>query len=153
MKLAKITNPKNTTQAGRIGEDLARSYLEKKGYYIWDQNWSCKAGELDLIARHERSLVFVEVKSRRIFQSNQQHSDYTSALDSYDISKHNQINKLVEIYLSSHKVRLSRERVRTIRIDLVAIDYRLRFWNFLPSNFPKICSLSHFEAVWDNKTD
>ena len=49
---------------GRLGEDIARRYLEKKGYIIIGQNYKNKYAEIDLIARHKDSLVFVEVKTR-----------------------------------------------------------------------------------------
>lgn len=49
---------------GRIGEELAARYLEERGLQILDRNFRCPLGEIDLIARDGRTLVFVEVKSR-----------------------------------------------------------------------------------------
>lgn len=49
---------------GRLGETIAKRYLEKKGYSIVDQNYKNKYAEIDLIAQDKDSLVFVEVKTR-----------------------------------------------------------------------------------------
>ena len=50
---------------GRVGEQLAASYLKRLGYRIICRNYRCPLGEIDIIARHRGVLVFVEVKSRR----------------------------------------------------------------------------------------
>ena len=50
---------------GEKGESLAVRYLKKNGYKILEQNYRTKLGEIDIIAREKKTLVFVEVKSRR----------------------------------------------------------------------------------------
>ncbi len=55
---------KNTKEIGRFGEDAAVKHLKKKGYKIAARNYSCKFGEIDIIARQGESLIFVEVKTR-----------------------------------------------------------------------------------------
>ncbi len=52
-------------EIGRIGEELARTHLEAKGYRIVATNFRCRWGEIDLIARDGREWVFVEVRTRR----------------------------------------------------------------------------------------
>ena len=52
-------------RTGQRGEKLAQRYLRRQGYAIVATNWSCIEGELDIVARREDSLVFVEVKTRR----------------------------------------------------------------------------------------
>jgi putative endonuclease len=49
---------------GRQGEDLAAAYLVAHGYRILARNWRCPEGEVDVIARHEGTVVIVEVKTR-----------------------------------------------------------------------------------------
>ena len=49
---------------GRYGEDRAARYLQDRGYEIIERNWRSSTGELDLIARENDRLVFVEVKTR-----------------------------------------------------------------------------------------
>ena len=50
---------------GAWGEDLAARHLVEQGMVILDRNWRCDLGELDLVARHEGTLVVCEVKTRR----------------------------------------------------------------------------------------
>jgi putative endonuclease len=50
---------------GRNGENLAAWYLKKNGYKIVEQNYRNRMGEIDIIAREKKTIVFVEVKSRR----------------------------------------------------------------------------------------
>ncbi len=49
---------------GRYGEDVAARHLTDRGYELVARNWRCRAGEIDIIARHGRLLCFVEVKTR-----------------------------------------------------------------------------------------
>lgn len=55
----RITNP-----VAVLGEDIACDYLKKKGYKIIERNFRKKYEEIDIIALHENTLVFAEVKTR-----------------------------------------------------------------------------------------
>ena len=50
---------------GQLGEEHAKSYLIQKGYKILETNYRCKLGEIDIIACQEKTLIFIEVKTRR----------------------------------------------------------------------------------------
>jgi len=50
---------------GRRGEDAAVRLLLAKGYSILARNWRVRSGELDIVARDGRTIVFVEVKTLR----------------------------------------------------------------------------------------
>jgi putative endonuclease len=50
---------------GRWGEEQAVAYLRRCGLKILDRNFRTPVGEIDIIARDSRWLVFVEVKTRR----------------------------------------------------------------------------------------
>lgn len=54
----------NNKKVAIQGEIQACEYLKKKGYKILDCNYSCKIGELDIVAEHKGIIVFVEVKAR-----------------------------------------------------------------------------------------
>jgi putative endonuclease len=54
----------NHNEVGKIGEQLARTFLENKGYSILEINWRYRRAELDLVAKDDETLVFVEVKTR-----------------------------------------------------------------------------------------
>jgi putative transposase len=49
---------------GETGEDLAAAALKKQGYKVIERNYRTPLGEIDLIARHQGVLVFIEVKTR-----------------------------------------------------------------------------------------
>jgi len=51
-------------ELGKRGEALARLFLEQKGWTILETNWRFGKAEVDLIAKEEDLLVFVEVKTR-----------------------------------------------------------------------------------------
>ena len=53
----------NKQKIGEIGEDVACVFLEKHGYKIIDRNYRKKWGELDIVAKKDGVLHFVEVKS------------------------------------------------------------------------------------------
>lgn len=55
---------KHNRETGTAGENLAAAYLESRGYIILQQNYKCKAGEIDIIARKDGELFFIEVKTR-----------------------------------------------------------------------------------------
>ncbi len=55
---------KNTTIKGNWAEEKACRLLGDKGYIILEKNWRFKKFEIDIIAKHEKTIVFVEVKAR-----------------------------------------------------------------------------------------
>ena len=53
---------------GDSGEGIARRYLEGRGYQIFELNYRCPFGEVDIVAQEGGCLVFVEVRTRRSLQ-------------------------------------------------------------------------------------
>ena len=51
-------------ELGKLGEDLAVRFIERLGYEVIERNWTCSAGEADIIAYDGDVLVFIEVKTR-----------------------------------------------------------------------------------------
>lgn len=49
---------------GRTGEDRAARFLVSQGYRILERNYSTRSGEIDLIALHQGTVAFIEVKTR-----------------------------------------------------------------------------------------
>ena len=52
-------------ERGDWGEEKAARYLRRKGYRILDRNFSCRQGEIDIVAGKGGFVVFVEVKLRK----------------------------------------------------------------------------------------
>ncbi|ACM19853.1 protein of unknown function UPF0102 [Geotalea daltonii FRC-32] len=50
---------------GEVGEAIAVTFLKGLHFSILERNFRCKCGEIDIIARDGRTLVFVEVKTRK----------------------------------------------------------------------------------------
>ena len=49
---------------GESGEEAAKAFLKRRGVRILTENFTCAAGEIDLIGREKETLVFFEVKAR-----------------------------------------------------------------------------------------
>ena len=55
---------KHNKELGKVGEDIAVDFLEKKGYKIVERNFQNRWGETDLICEKGNAIIFVEVKTR-----------------------------------------------------------------------------------------
>src|SRR3989338_5516892 len=51
-------------RTGKLGEEMAKEYLERKGYKIVEQNYKTKYGEIDLVIRKGKELAIVEVRTK-----------------------------------------------------------------------------------------
>ncbi len=98
---------------GSSGEDAAYQFLISKGYSIINKNFSCKFGEVDIIALDEShsdiELVFVEVKTR----SNNNCGNPAEAVDN---NKTKHIIRVADFYTMIHKL----EDIN-IRFDIIEI--------------------------------
>ena len=83
---------------GILGEELAFQYLKRKGYKVLLRNYESPLGEIDLVARENGALVFVEVKTRS--------SDAMGLpFESVTAWKRRQILKSARYYLMRYRVR------------------------------------------------
>ena len=82
---------------GKTPEVLAAHYLKKKGYRILGQNVQLPGGELDLIAKHRDTIIFIEVKARR----SERFGGTSYAITT---SKKHRIIKLAALYLAKRKL-------------------------------------------------
>lgn len=62
---------------GRLGEKLAKEFLEKRKFTILHQNWKHQHWEIDIIATRGEVLHFVEVKTRKSLRFGYPESDVT----------------------------------------------------------------------------
>ena len=58
-------------EIGKIGENVAKTFLMKQGFSIIEQNYRILQGEIDIIAKKDSALHFVEVKSLKVRDCNQ----------------------------------------------------------------------------------
>jgi putative endonuclease len=93
---------------GDRGENVAARYLRNQGYRIIVRNFKCDLGEVDIIARDGKTLVFVEVKTRA-------YDDPTPEEQVNELKRH-QITKVAKFYLSRYGVPRP-----PARFDVVAI--------------------------------
>jgi len=52
-----------TQKTGELGEKIALEYIKNKGYSIIECNFTCRVGEIDIIAFSHETYYFIEVKS------------------------------------------------------------------------------------------
>ncbi len=92
-----MSNSKPTQPFGRYGEQLVADYLEESGYAIVTTNWRCSLGEIDIVAKKENILVFVEVRSR--------HAENTEpSFESINKRKQSKLAALAHEYVDIHNL-------------------------------------------------
>ena len=79
--------------SGAWGEALAAEYLRKKHYKLVAAGYRCRFGEIDLIVRDRKHLVFVEVKLRKS-------ADFAAAREYVDRRKQDRLRATAAMYLS-----------------------------------------------------
>jgi len=134
-------------ELGRLGEDVAKNYLLKKGYKILDLNYKPpfsgkEFGEIDIIAKlpttffkkwlrgKNNPICFIEVKT--VLEN-----PYFSPEDRVDFLKKKKLKKLAEIYLINKKIPLNTK----YQIDIIGIEI---------NPITKKPKISHFENAIDN---
>lgn len=85
--------------AGAWGEALAAEYLRKKHYQVAAAGYHTRFGEIDLIVKNRKYLVFVEVKLRK-------NASFASAMEYVDQRKQDRIRVSASMYLSSNPTSL-----------------------------------------------
>jgi putative endonuclease len=94
---------------GIRGEEEAARFLTRSGYAILDKNVRTRAGEIDLIAKEGKTLVFVEVKTRRDLESDPPQA-------AVHTRKQNRLAKLALGYLKQKRIRQT-----PCRFDVVSV--------------------------------
>lgn len=93
---------------GKLGEDKAAAFLEEKGYEILIRNYRHRHAEIDLIARKNKIMVFVEVKTRT-------NVSYGMPEEFVDATKRRLIMKAAEQYI------FDQDWHGDIRFDVVSV--------------------------------
>ncbi len=96
---------------GMQGEKLAAKFLKRRGYKITQRNYKCKLGEIDIVAQQDKTVVFVEVKTRRTKEFGPPQYAITAA-------KKKQISKAALSY-----IREKNFTEQSCRFDVIAITF------------------------------
>lgn len=96
---------------GKLGEDIACKYLENNRYKIIDRNFTCRQGEIDIVAKDEKrkELVFIEVKTRSNFK-------YGQPCEAINKEKKKHIYQASKYYIYKRKISNI-----AIRLDVIEI--------------------------------
>lgn len=82
---------------GQSGEDKVVKHLQQKGYRILVKNYRCKVGEIDIIAKDDGILVFIEVKTRSGI-------GYGFPAEAVTPRKQRQISRVAQWYLAEQQL-------------------------------------------------
>jgi len=97
---------------GDRGEGAACGFLKEKGYEILEKNYKCKIGEIDVIARRQGRLAFIEIKTRTSTQ-------FGTPQEAVNLPKQEKIFKVAQWYMKEKKlVKIP------VAFDVVAVLWR-----------------------------
>ncbi|NQT90307.1 MAG: YraN family protein [Candidatus Omnitrophica bacterium] len=121
---------------GRDGEDIAVRFLKQKGMRIIERNFSCRLGEIDIIAMDDDSYVIVEVRSTSSYS-------FIDPLESIGAMKMKRLERLASAWLMSRDMREC-----NIRFDVVAIVFD-KFSGTAKKPFfgPRRVEVRHFKGI------
>ena len=108
---------------GKLGEEIAEKYLTQNNYKIIEKNFSCSFGEIDIIAKINEELVFIEVKSR----SNVNFGYPSEAVDYMKIRK---IVNTAKYYMLKNNINNA-----PIRFDVIEIYLKYKKINHIVNAF------------------
>ncbi|MCM8766734.1 MAG: YraN family protein [Candidatus Omnitrophica bacterium] len=93
---------------GKFGEEKGIEFLKRNGYKIIERNYKTKIGEIDIIAKKEKQIIFIEVKTRSS-------DNYGFPEEAVNQRKLKKIEKVAYLYLKSKKTNLP------IRFEVLSI--------------------------------
>ena len=126
--------PSPKRKFGDVGEKIAEKYLAEKQYTIIDRNYSKRYGEIDIVAKKDSLLVFIEVKTR-----NMKHAQNFLPEQSVNKLKIRKLKKICQVYLLEKRYNPNQEW----RIDIIAISIDME---------SKKARVKHMEnAVWEKQ--
>jgi len=117
----KISNP-----IAVKGEDLATKFLKEKRYKIIERNFRKGYGEIDIIAIHKNTLIFVEVKTRTS-------NSYGTPFEAISYYKLKSLLKTAEFYKA-----LNPKLPDALRIDAISV---------MLDNSENLSSIEHIENI------
>jgi putative endonuclease len=127
-----MTDPRR--RLGDRGEELAARHLEARGFEVVERNFRTRYGELDVVARDPRFLVFCEVKTRVVRLATR---DVLGPFAAIGVRKQRQVRAMAREWLGQG--RLEGARPPEIRFDAIGISFDAT---------GRLLSLEHLEAAF-----
>lgn len=116
----------SSLQIGKLGEQIASDHLASKGLHIIDRNFRTKYGEIDLIIKKDKKIIFVEVKTRIGDQKGKPYEAVTR-------SKYGHLKLAAELYVLKNNLKEYKLSIHVVSI-ILASDL-------------KVEKIDHFEDV------
>lgn len=104
---------------GLIGEKLAANYIKNNDYHILDQNYRTKIGELDIIAKKDNIIIFIEVKTRTS-------NAFGRPGEAVNLKKQKKIHRLSQQYIIYKKLKKDYlYRFDVIEVKIIRKKYKI----------------------------
>jgi len=94
-------------EIGKLGEDAAAAFLEKKGFQIMARNFATKFGEIDIIFKDGDKTVFAEVKTKM-------GQEFGTPEEMFTKGKMTKVKRMATVFLKGEEI--------PCRIDMIAVD-------------------------------
>ena len=144
MNILKVLTGKRLT--GNFGERKAAAFLKKNGYRILERGYVGNGNEIDIVARIDNTVVFVEVKTRSIGSQSQKEPRPASSVTpekqrkiikaSSEFMRSRRLNKrmrydVIEVYLENGE---KKKRVKEIKHLVSTFDITTAFCRQFSNN-------------------
>jgi putative endonuclease len=121
-------------ELGARGEELAARHLEARGLQVVERNFRTRYGELDVVARSPRFLVFCEVKTRVVREAT---ADVLGPFAAIGPRKQRQVRAMAREWLAQS--RLDGPRPSEVRFDAIGVSFEAS---------GRLVALEHLEAAF-----
>lgn len=113
----------NNIQKGKLGEEIATNYLVSKGAKILQNNYKLNFGEIDIIAKINQDIVFVEVKARS-------NLNFGYPAEAVNLKKQRKIRNVAKYFIVKNKLQRA-----SIRFDVIEIYLKDKKINHIENAF------------------
>ncbi len=124
-------------ELGRRGEDIAARHLEHSGWTIVTRNYRVREGEIDLIAKRDRTLAFCEVKT--LVARGLHRRGPANPIEAVGRHKRARVRNMARIWIADRAEHGAMRGTAELRLDVIGI---------VLSPAGELLSLEHLEAAF-----